>query len=235
MYNRLQNAVFDGVVTTALSELMDEELNAAPEQTVLNSAYPIPKQSVQKAKRKMKENHYHAPLVLVYTRRAAVVVLALISVTFAALSTSEPVQAAIAETVVTWYEETMRIDFSKLDHQYVDKPKSVEELKIGYIPDGFTLSETIEWDGFREYIYYNDNKEEEYLFIDIQNSQEGEVIQDTEQHEYEEIQIHGMVGYMLYNEAERQGSITYGNAVYAVLISGYVDKTELLKIAENIV
>lgn len=109
----------------------------------------------------------------------------------------------------------------------------IKQFDIGYIPEGFEETSRTEELGFREYIYYS--KTGDYLLICMCDSESAGLAQDSEQHEYEKIILNDTVdAYIFYNDAERSGTIVWGNDIYTIDITGLIDKDELIKVAENI-
>ncbi len=240
MYNRVNDEVFEGILTAALHEFMEIDAAALPSDETMREMYPVPKNGVKKYRRIAKRQKHGVPMWTVYFKRAVIAVLVLATVSFGIMLTNDSVRAAIAETVLTWYDKYVKIDFSKSD----DKPNNetdapipetvtYKDLKIGYIPEGFVESFFMEDNGFCNYMYSAENGD----LIDIIIAESGiiEFSADTEKGEFEEIDINGNKGYLNYNEEERTGGITFGNSVYAVQISFTADKEEAIKIAESIV
>lgn len=163
----------------------------------------------------------------------------------------EDVRAAVVNAFITWYDTYIQIDFSKIpedtaqidgttdtvpadkEPEPVTENKDIYDLEIGYIPDGFELSQSDENINYREYIYYN--KSDQYLVVGIYLSKETEIaISKEDDAEYEKIKLNDTDAYIYYVESDKTGSITYSNSVYLVNITGIIEKDELIKIAENI-
>lgn len=109
----------------------------------------------------------------------------------------------------------------------------IKQFVIGYIPEEFEEASRTEESGFREYIYYSETGD--YLLICMRDSKSAGLAQDSELHEYEKILLNDTIdAYLFYNDAERSGTIVWGNNVYTIDITGLIDKEELIKVAENI-
>lgn len=229
MYNSAKNEVLDGIIKSVCFEHLSRELGKLPSDAELAQLYPIPRKSLRRAKRRYKELQYRAPLAVVYLKRAAVVILALLSVTFAVLSTNAEVRAAISDAVTEWYDKYIKIQFSKSDEAAAT---DADSLEIGYLPEGYEIGESTEREGFREYIYYTDSGN--YLIISIFSSENAGVLADNELSEYELLTINGSDSHFVYNKSERYGVLTTGNVDYTVSIMGIAERDEFIKIAENI-
>ena len=239
MYNKVHDEVLEGLISAALNEYIETENKKVPDDEQLSKMYPLSKKEKRWLKRKTKEKKHNKPLVLVYLSRAAVIFLCIVSLSVAVLMTNSGVRAAVADAVVTWYEDHVRFDFSKSEDVPEDTQEGekddigVEDMTVGYIPEGFEEASRTEDSGYRQYIYYNENGE--HLLIVICDSKNTEMEQDSEQHEYEEIILNGNIkAHLFYNDEERSGTIIYGNNVYTVDVTGIIDKDELIKVAENI-
>lgn len=240
MYSKVQDEVFEGIITAALNEFIIEEMNSLPSDEEISKMYPAPKKLIKKYRRKVKEREYKLPLPLVYFKRIAFVCLVVISVSFGVLATSEQVRAAIADTVVTWFDKYVQIDFGKKSESpKVDESTSqiteipnVSDLNFYYVPEGFELASSTEDTNLREYIYTAENGD--YLIISICATETTEIAVDAEDNEYEKMSINGNDAYVLYSDTDRAGTLVTGNSVYTIMISSILEKSDLIKVAENI-
>lgn len=238
MYSKVQDEVFEGILTAALNEFIETEMNSMPSDEEIAKMYPAPKKLIKVYRRKAKEQKYHIPLPFLYLKRVAVVFLAIISISFGVLATSEEVRAAIVNTVVTWYDKFIQLDFTRSDETIEQNGESTEpiinvsDLVIGYIPSQYELASSTEESQFREYIYTTESGD--YMLIGIYSSESTEVANDIEVMNYEQLTINGNEAYILYNESERMGSVIIGNRGYTIVISSISEKEDILKVAENI-
>lgn len=241
MYRNMTDDIFDGILKTAFEEYLEKELEKVPSDEELAEMYPVSQKSLKKAQRRLKEIKFRKSLPLLYLQRAAVVVLVCVTVCFGVFITSEKVRAAIVDTVVEWFDEYVKIDFSKdsTDEDTVDNSEETtttaeaDSLEIGYIPEGFELTSIIdETDYTRRYMYTSPSGD--YIMIGIYSLESVQASVDIELSEYEKISVNGNDAYLLYNKEERCGSLTFRNNRYTMFISCILDKTELIKVAENI-
>ncbi|MBR6808262.1 MAG: DUF4367 domain-containing protein [Clostridia bacterium] len=240
MYN-LQNAVFEGVLTTALHTYMEWELDSLPSDEELSVMYPTSQKMLKKYRKKAKSAHRKGPVAVVYLRRVAVIFLAVISLIFGVMMTDADVRAAVVESVVTWCGKYVKIDFKNSSAPAQTKTNSnsesaptpdMESLVIEYVPEGYILSTEIEEIGYREYLYMTETGE--YLLISIENTNNIGIGLDVESSELEKFTVNGHEAYLSYNHTDQVGTLVFGNKVYTVSVTGIIAKSELIKIAENI-
>ena len=237
MYNKVREQVFEGIITAALNEYIAEELDAVPSDEEIAKMYPTSLKMKKHYQRKAKEKKYQLSLPLVYCKRLAVAFFVVVTLSFGILMTNSDVRAAVSNTVVTWYEKFVQIDFSKTEDTYDtdDTESSIPEftdLEIGYIPLKYVLSSSTEDLYYREYIYTSDDGD--YMLIGLYSSEATEIATDIELMEYEQIIINGNNAYILYDDIERMGSLIAGNNKYTILITSISEKEEIIKVAENI-
>ena len=244
MYNKVQEEIFDGMLRAALKEYVIQEGNALPPKEELDKKYPSSKKELKKYLRIAKARKYNISLPLLYLRRAAVVFLVFVSVTFGVLITNGEVRAAIRNAVVEWYDEYAQISFSesadksntsKTDDESTSEAEEIpdlKDLKIGYIPEGFELSNSTEEDISRVNTYLSESGK--CIIIGLYASGSADLTADVEKTEYEEIYIGGNEAYVFYSEAEQTGVLIFGNVKNTVWIQAMCDRSEIIKIAENI-
>lgn len=245
MFNNAKETMFDAILTVAFNEYWERELAKMPSDEELKEMYPIPKKELATAKRMEKRKKYGKPLAIVYLQRACIIVLVLVAVVFALLSTSPTIRAAIGDSFTSWFEDHVVIDFTDdpvapveikndktTDSNAETEPASVQTLKIGYIPEGFELISEEVTDNTRYYMYASDSGD--YFIINISDSSYSNTQVDTDYTNYEIIILNEIESYLLYNEADNMGTLVHGNDSYILSISGIMHKTEIIKIAENI-
>ncbi len=246
----VQNEVFNGYLTACFKQFLAEEEAKLPSDEEISKMYPKAKKVPRKYIRRAKAKKYNKPLYRVYLRRAATVCLVLLSLAFGVIIAAEGVREAIADTVMTWFDKYTTFDYSKSNVSALPGKNNSEaeennsdtnadvvfqymsDLKIGYIPEGFELSESFEDPGYREFFYYNEVGD--YLIIGIYNSEYSETDLDNEDVEYEKIITDGREIHVLYDEVARAGNVITGNSSYYIAITGICEREELIKIIENI-
>lgn len=234
MSSNIREDTFDDLLAVAFERYMEDELSKLPSEEELAKMYPIPMKQMREMQRYARRLQYRNSKPMVYLKRVAVACLVIISLTIAVLAVSPTVRDAIKETVVTWHEKYVQVDFAQADDSHNDKNEitDVYQLNIGYIPDGFDLVSSSEERDGREYLYMSQTGD--YLIVSIDKSESAFVGIDIEVSEYQEFKINGDDGCMSYNSEFGTGTLVFGNDIYTVLISGTVEKAELFRIARNI-
>ena len=257
MYNKVQNGILDALLGVCFTDFVSEEEKNLPSDEEISKMYPAPKRVPRKYLRRAKAKKYNLPVALVYLKRVATVCLVVLSVAFGVLITVEGVREEIADTVMTWLDKYTNFDYSKSNVSALPGKNNSEaeennseaeennsdtnadvvlqyiaDLNIGYIPEGFELSESIEDTWYREYVYYNEVGD--FLFIGIYDSESSETGIDNEDVEYEKLTIDGREIHVFYDEVERTGTVITGNNMYYIAMTGMCEKEELIKIIENI-
>ena len=238
MYNKVKDNVFDGILTAVFNEFIAEEMRLLPTDDELSVMYPTSEKQLKQYRKKAKQMQKKAPTLSVYLKRIAIIALAVISAAFGVLMTNEGVRAAIVESFITWYDKYVEFDFSRYEEPEkeeegeTDPLAAIDALVIGYIPKGFELTSSDEKSGHREYMYTSDNGD--YITIGIYDSKYSDIGVDSENTEYEVISVNGREAHLMYDENDRCGVLLFGNSEYYVSIMALTDKSELIKIAENI-
>lgn len=240
MCSNIREDVFDDLLSVAFNKYLEEELSKMPSDEELAKMYPIPMKQMQKVQRYARRLNYRNSTTMVYLKRVAVACLIIISLTIAVLAVSPTVRDAIKEsfskkrkmaTTVIDEGNEVKVVF---DDPYQTVPVSFDiyQLNIGYVPEEFKLSDSLEESNMREYIYIN--AEDEYLRIGISISGVTSYFLNTEMADYQEFKINGDDGCMSYSSEFGTGCLVFGNDMYSVGIAGFVEKSELFMIARNI-
>ena len=109
------------------------------------------------------------------------------------------------------------------------KINSIESFEINYIPDGFVVTDEYKSNYFYSSIYTN----KEFHFCIEKHAINTYVGFDTEKYDCENILINGIDGLFYISENFDKG-IIFNNANYIFVISGNIEKDELVKIAQNL-
>ncbi len=111
--------------------------------------------------------------------------------------------------------------------------KDFDELEIGYIPEGYELTNKYE-DGVRRYYDYFFT-DEQYIHISITSSKNASIRVDNEHTVHETLMVNGFMADLFYDETDRCGTIVLITDNYMMSISGCLtDKKAIIKVAENI-
>ena len=229
----LKENVFDALLKTAFEEYSRAELDKLPSDAELRAMYPPQRELPKKLRRLEKRYARREPAVLFYFKRVCVILLVTLVAGTAILSTQPSVRAAITNTVVNWFEKYVEIIFvdNSLEGETELETFKTEKLQVGYIPEGYELTDE-EDDTFINYkVYYNGSNS---LCIDLYESDGTAPGYDTEHFECEEGYINGLRAYYFKGIDHFYNMIIFGNSEYFVSIAGELEFDEMVKVAENI-
>ncbi len=237
----------DILLKRAFCEYCTREDEKQPSDDALSEKYPPSEvdriEYVGRARRKDR-----ASTVMKTLRRAAVIVLTMTSVTFAALMINDNVRAAVVDTFRTWSDgHGVRVSFTGPEDNSgnTSEHKKISEVTFGYVPEGLTLTEGErdaknpnfrrvemtegEFDGFNRLVA-----------VSVFPSDEMDPGFSTETWErVYQTTINGKDAFIVEVESKdgliRAGGILFGDADVTVSLMGLnVTHEELIKIAENI-
>ena len=228
----LNEELFEVVLEKAFIEHEKELLKSYPDDVELEREYPISKKEIRRFKNIVKEKEYGKKLIRVYFDRAAVVVLCMISLFFTLVMTNSEVRAAVENVILKWYDKYTEFIFTEATTGLV--AEKIEDVEIGYIPEGFELSfeDNMEIECFKQYTHIDDPSSNFILSVFYNN--EENLFYDNEKLKYKEILINSKEAWIAYDEIEKKGGIILLGDCVSVNIAGNLSEDELIKIAENI-
>ena len=111
----------------------------------------------------------------------------------------------------------------------IDKISTVDMLEIKYIPDGFVITDEYK----SKYVYsVTYSNKQEHFSVD-KHAINTYVNFDTEKYDCENISINGIDGLFYVTENLEKG-IIFNDANYIFIVSGNIDKNDLINIAQNV-
>ncbi len=166
---------------------------------------------------------------------AAVVTVLLAVTAFAAyeLILTKVVDKSPEYRLIEVREKYDEIDLSKSGVTYFPDNVKISDFKIGYIPEGFERVFTVERDNFRTYRYVS-NDTKNYVLIQFRGSGFYPIRADNENSALYKIDGEEYVGYLIYDNEDKVGTLIYGDSSITVHISGNITKEELIEISEHI-
>ncbi len=225
---KTDDKLFDELLTKAFNEQYKKETAQTP-KTGLDKLYPFKAEHMKDA-RSLSKKKKHKPIWMNHVAKAAAIALCVITAGFGILMTDEGIRGTVSDAVTHWVDEYISIDFTGArDKEKID----ITKTDIGYIPQGYTLTDDRSDKDSVSHVYSNEKGE--YIIIDILSSADIELMTDNRKHDVEKYNVNGYEGYISYSEDMKQGSVYFGNKHFTVAISGMIDKDELIKTAENIV
>lgn len=166
---------------------------------------------------KMRNDKYH-----VFTRRAVrtliivAIILSFATTVFAIPSTREYIIKKFSN-----HSTYSVVDSSNFEN--------VEDLNLGYIPNGFEKNNEFTYD----YLITVDYKNSEKWFSVDKSALNSEINYDTEDNNAEEI-IDNNTTYVIHNSNNSSYGVVWNDGKYIYTIDGNISKEEMIKIALNV-
>ncbi len=218
---------FDELLGKAFEIEQNKQISREPSREELNEAAPFTDKQLEDVRRMCKKDKKLAWTK--YVGKAAAVILCISLAGFGLMMTDPGIRATVQDGIAGLVDQYVNIDFSESG-----KTRGIDMTKteIGYIPEGFELSEEVSEADKLSYVYTDG--EERYLFIDVVESGEIFISYELDEHNVTYRNINGYDGYITYDELTEQGSVCWGNGNFTVVISGFTSREELIRIAEDI-
>ena len=230
MHDGLNESVFEAILKKAFCDYNDNLLASYPDCETLSKMYPLPKKERRFFDRMAKEVKYGKSLALVYLSRAAVVFLCFVTLAVGVMMTSPTVRASVKNVIMQWFEKYTMFTFVSTETERKEF-ENVEDVKIGYVPEGYKLVTENKTPKISTYIYYADEND---LTIEIFENGIVNLFPDNQRSEYSKTQINGHEAWVVYDEVNMSGSVSLVGLKISVFITANLPKDELIKIAENI-
>lgn len=230
MNEELNEGIFDAALKKAFCDYTDNLLDSFPDCETLSEKYPLSKKEERFFERIMKEKKYGKPLALVYLSRAAVIFLCFVTLAAAVMLSSPTVRAAVKNVFMQWFEKYTLFTFVQTEPGK-DDFQNVEDVKIGYIPEGYELGFEDKSSQICIYAYYLN---EDGLVVSVFENGTTDLFPDNERSEYTKMNINGHESWLIYDEANVGGTIIIVGNKISVTVDANVEKDELIKIAESI-
>jgi len=224
--NKVSEDVFDAVLKNAFAdafklELKEYEAEAEKYKTVL----PTAKQK-KAARRAYNAQSRGAGWGIVITRRVAAAVLIAFSLGSGMMLSAPAVRAAVVDTVIEFFDKYMSFDFSEKAGGVV-----IGDYTLGYLPDGYTLSDSFKSDAKSAYVFSNG-------ILNIRISiMPGDISKRNIDNENYEMKVLNITDYTAYsfapNDPEMDNIVIMGNADISITFKSNNSIDELIKIAKN--
>lgn len=230
MREPLSNELFEVVLKQAVYDADKADLDELPSDEKLNQAYPLPEQAKKEFDMLQKAQARGISVRTMIARRVAIIAITALAVVFGGLMLHPDIRAGVSHIVVQQFEK-----FNLFRHDENGEAKhflTVDDVTIGYIPEGYALNKKIEDATKRYYMYLNVDDETRYLVISISLSN-GTVIDLDNEHTYEIRYINHREIHLSYDEEDGSGAIIIPGENVCINITGIIEKDELIKIAKN--
>lgn len=218
------NSVLDKEIKTVIAKLYDIEMKNVPDDSYLQQEYHLSESFYDKMNRLVLKmnNTEKARKLARFLAMTAAVVLAVFCLT-------NPVKVARAyELVIQWFENYISFEYRE---QLEDV--STLEYEVGYVPEGYTLVESIHDQLGGVVIFIREDK---VLSVEYGPS-DGKIHLDNEGKTYQVLYEDTEIHYLKAQNPDENSSITWlGEEEQVVFtIAGPLEQEELLKIRRGIV
>ena len=224
----MSKKTLESIFHDAYYEETKQELACLPSDDELRREFPVTKEKRDKFIKRVYGKK--KPVYIYYLQRVAVFVLVFSAVSFGAMMLNPEIRAGMLEKGIKLFDEYIQFDFSEDKSDYkVD----FDNIEIGYIPEGYILTEHTIYNDAQCYRY---TTTEDYLLsIDIisTDSNINKYISDQFV-DFTPITIDGLEGYTSYDQENNYGIVVYGNSNFQIYIIGDMSIDELVKIAKRI-
>jgi hypothetical protein len=228
MREPLSDELFEVVLKQAVYDADKADLEELPSDEEMNQAYPLPEKAHKEFDRLQKAQTRGISMRTMIARRVAIITITALAVVFGGLMLHPDIRAGVSHIVVQQFEK-----FNLFHHDENGEVKhylTVDDVIIGYIPEGFELTNEIVNETRRTYCYV---KGENDFILSIVLSAWTDVGVDNE-HDYEIRYINHRELHISYDNKTQSGAIVIPDETVTITISGNIAKDELVRIAENI-
>ena len=225
MNKKLDEAVFDTILTNAFTDAFARELD----NLNINNKYEYyPTKKHKKAAGRAFNNKLSNRFnIIVYARRVAAVVLIIFSLGFGMMMVTPSVRASVYDTVIEFYDKYISLNFLQKSQNI-----TLSEYALGYMPDGFELTDKFETNLQNQYTFKKDNIT---IIFSYSNSSAYNIQYDNENTKVESFLINNQTAYILLPlDGSDINSIIWGDEKITFKLNGNINKEELLKIAEKV-
>ena len=172
-----------------------------------------------------------AKAAVLWSKRAAVGFMILIALAFVACATIEPLREKIANAFLTWYDEYVDIEFEKTSGEGIPKD-------ITYIPEGSTLVEKKELNGFK-ILWYQDKNGNDLDFSRSPNhiNTADSTSYDSEHYNIQSITINEMNCILMMptdDSHDQYIMITWEDEGYVYFVGSCLSLDEVIKMVESV-
>ena len=229
MREPLSDELFEVVLKQAVYDADKADLEELPSDEEMNQAYPLPEKAHKEFDRLQKAQTRGISVRAMLVRRVAIITITALAVVFGGLMLHPDIRAGVSHIVVQQFEK-----FNLFRHDENGEAKhflTVDDVTIGYIPEGFELTDEIVNETRRTYYYRNATNN---FSISIVLAAWTDVGIDNE-HEYEIMIKNKREIHVSYNEEAQAGAIVIPGEDVIISVSGNLAKDELLKIVDNMI
>jgi hypothetical protein len=223
--NKIDEAVFDTILTHAFSDVFLRELDNLYIDN--KSEYYPTKKHKKAARRAFKLKMRRQTGIYIYARRAAAIILIMFSLGFGMMMATPSIRASVCDTVANFYDKYISFNFMNKSQNI-----TLSEYTLGYMPDGFELTDKFETNLQNQYTF---KKDDITIIFSYSDSSAYNIQYDNENTKVENFLINNQTAYILLSLDDSDIiSIIWGDEKITFKLSGNINKEELIKIAEKV-
>ena len=226
MREPLSDELFEVVLKQAVYDAEQADQAELPDSAALNETYPMP-QSLQEEFAALRKKQQQRGERGRLAKRIAVIAVSLVTVVCGALMTQPEIRAGVSQIVVQQFQK-----FALFHHDDNGEPThflTVDDVEIGYVPEGYDVVNQIINETQRTLFY---QRESNNFIISITLNTAHDIQIDNE-HSYDIIYRNQREMHISYNPATQSGAIVIPDEIITIAVSGNIAKDELIRIAEN--
>lgn len=227
MREPLSDELFEVVLKQAVYDADKADLEELPSEEELNQAYPLPEKAHKEFDRLQKAQTRGISMRAMLVRRVAIIAITALAVVFGGLMLHPDIRAGVSHIVVQQFEKfnLFRHDENGEARQF----KTVDDVMIGYLPEGYEQSGEIIKETQRVYFYEKDGND--FLISITLNTAHD--IQIDNDHTYEIRYVNHRELHISYDEQNQAGAVVIPGEIVTISVTGNIEKEELVRIAEN--
>ena len=222
----MNDELFEVILENAFSESFNRELKRYESSaTKLSSVKPTKehKRCAQRAYKMKTRTPLNGVTVL---QKIAVAILIVFSIWNALMLCSPTVQAAVKDTIADFFDKYICFDFSKNEDFII-----VGTHKIGYVPNGYQMTDSVKLERYEKYVFSNGANE---IDLRIMSSSISEAGADIENQKTQPVKIKNYVAYaLLHNDPNEPTIVIWGDENRSFSLTGKLSLAELTKIANS--
>lgn len=233
-----KESLFEVLLSYAVKESAIKEINEMPTEEQIKENVHFSATFEKKMKKLITKLKYKRIFkgVYLYSKKVAIFVSVIVSLGFGTLMTVEAVQQAVIKTVVEWYEDHNGFIFQNTSNKSHEEILSESKIKLPtYIPEGFELSQSEDYEEFKLFIYTNEEGKN-LVFNAVVVTDKNETFIDNEHTDYEIIEINGIETYLFSGIGKNYdyASLIWmeGNIKYE--IDSWIGVIEVIRIAKSL-
>lgn len=231
MNNESKNKIFDVLLTEALKEYMDIELNQI--NALAQSECCEFSDKFERKVHRIGNSIGRADRIKAFGKvvfRTVVSAAIAFGIVFGMLLTQPEVYAAVQKTIRTVFGEYDKIEYV---NETADDTVINDSIRLGYVPEGYYLSEG-KYTPLDVDLTYTNGVDKIRFEYGITDSAIARI--DNENSEHEQFTANG-IEYHYYNSlvAESYNAITWSENGYSFIVFAHFPKEILVKMAENLV